>query len=59
MASRVPGWPVNSRIAAYIEVTACPHTNASPSKLSGEALMGDDAYGINRATIVHGARVQE
>ena len=26
-------------------------------KLSGEALMGDDAYGINRATIVQdGAR---
>ena len=29
-------------------------------KLSGEALMGDDAYGINRATIVRMVReVQE
>ena len=29
-------------------------------KLSGEALMGDDAYGINRATIVRIVReVQE
>lgn len=25
-------------------------------KLSGEALMGDDAYGINRATIVRMVR---
>lgn len=25
------------------------------SNFSGEALMGDDAYGVNRATIGHGA----
>ncbi len=45
------------RLPERTEPDPCPlPTSASCLKLSGEALMGDDAYGINRATIVRMVR---
>jgi uridylate kinase len=58
-ARRQPARPLNSP-SPHPEPLPCPPYKRILLKLSGEALMGDDAYGINRATIVRMVReVQE